>query len=668
MQELDDSLDIAIKELKLRENTPKTQAWLGEQLKSISENKIKNNPQLASGQKAYLLKTKMGSQKFHNQLIWKKGIVYYKNLKLTNLKRKKIYIDFLTHIKKDTFLIEGHFNTSSIEEIDIYVENPLGERVRAQKLMRKTLQNQSFGKFCFNETIAFKSKVNIPHSSKGKIKFIAKFKNNEQVLNIKPKPFTQLASLMLSYRLYQNRLFLNKASHIYVAQYTTLKHVLYELRFLLRLLFNWEIPRAISRITKNYKMRGNAQWSLKTFLKEIIISFGIVAEAVVMIPRALILRIAYFLSKKNKPIWLVSDRVTAAGDNGEAMFRYISKQKDFPAEVFFVLSKKVKDYERLKKYGKVIDQKSLRYKTKFLLADKIISSQADIETTNPFIRQINHFVDLYNFDFVFLQHGVIRHDLSRWLNRYEKNIQLFITSAQKEYDSIFSNPYYYEKKNVVLTGQPRFDYLENKPNRKIILAPTWRKSLALSRTDKMGRRKYDPNFKKSDFFKFYNNLINDKRITDELNRQNMLGEFYLHPVFEAQRKDFNGNGTFKIMDFPYSYNKAFSEGELLISDHSSVVFDFAYMKKPVMYAHFDAETFFENHSYDKSNFFSDENDGFGEIYYDYETLVEGIIRSLQDGCKMPQKYKSRVDKFFYKIDKNNSKRVYDLLIKNKGNQ
>jgi CDP-glycerol glycerophosphotransferase (TagB/SpsB family) len=383
-----------------------------------------------------------------------------------------------------------------------------------------------------------------------------------------------------------------------------------------------------------------------------------------MLPRAYLLRSCYYIAKRHKqrPIWLVSDRAVAAGDNGEALFRYICRQPDCPADVYFVISKKVEAFAELSKVGKVLDPASLKYKLKFLMADKVVSSQADIPVFNPFVRQVSHFVDLYNYDFVFLQHGVIRHDLSKWLNRYNRNVRLFITTAKKEYDSILDNPYYYPKENVLLSGQPRYDLLENKPNRKLILSPTYRGNLLRSPSNKKGQRPYDPEFKKSEYRNFYNDLMNDPRIIKELKKQSMTGEFYLHPVFAAQQQDFDENEAFKIMKFPYNYKEAFAEGELLISDHSSVVFDFVYLKKPTVYAHFDVDTFFDGHSYSKSNFFSDENDGFGAVYYDYDTLIEGVVDTLANGRKMPAKYQKRVDNFFYKVDKNNCQRVYRAIL------
>ncbi|MDT9414117.1 CDP-glycerol glycerophosphotransferase family protein [Escherichia coli] len=41
-----------------------------------------------------------------------------------------------------------------------------------------------------------------------------------------------------------------------------------------------------------------------------------------------------------------------------------------------------------------------------------------------------------------------------------------------------------------------------------------------------------------------------------------------------------------------SIQTAFKDADLLITDYSSVAFDIAYMKKPIIYFQFDSDTFF----------------------------------------------------------------------------
>jgi len=627
---------------------------------ACSDEAIITNAHLTLHQKLYILDKKYGkAAKSHITIDGTK--VYFDGFMLTDLSNSLAHIDFLTHEKSSTYTVEGFVGGPiSIPGVEWYI-HVNSKQYRLSFISRAQRQQEFLGDIYYGGG-AFVQRLEIPYNAT--LSFTVKTETAEVTLPIETGPFTKFGALKLTYRRDNDRLFKRMTKTIQSSPYSKTRHVALELRMLVQILLNWRLNTAKTRF-KQLLTRNLHQLSLKAKLVEILKPGFFSVEAVIMIPRAFILRIGYYVVKKYKkrPIWLISDRGTAAGDNGEALFKYIASRNDCPADVYFVISKNAKDFERLKQYGKVIPQEGLRYKMKFLLADKIIASQADVETTNPFIRQLDHYVNLFNFDFVFLQHGIIRHNLSSWLNRYNKDIRLFITSAQKEYDSLFKNPYYYPKSHVLLSGLPRYDYLENRPAKKLILAPTYRKNLVKQKTDRIGRRDYDPTFKKSFYREFYNNLMNDSRIIAALKESNMTGEFYLHPVFSAQRQDFDENERFTMMQFPYDYKTAFSEGEMLISDHSSVVFDFAYLKKPVAYAHFDVDTFFDGHSYDKSNFFSDEDDGFGGVYYDYETLVKGVVATIKDNCAMAEKYKERVDNFFYKVDKNNSKRVYDAIIK-----
>lgn len=371
-------------------------------------------------------------------------------------------------------------------------------------------------------------------------------------------------------------------------------------------------------------------------------------------------RIIYYLTKPffNGEIWIISDRYDAAGDNGEALFCYMSKIKT-GVGVYFAVSKSSSDYDRLRNVGKVIDRESWFYKLIFLHSNKIISSHADDYVINPFGYNQAFLRDLFNFDFVFLQHGIIMNDLSKWLNRYNKNIRLFITSSRKEYASILGSKYHYKSHQVALTGLPRYDLLSNEPEKVIIVAPTWRWQLS-SGLDKNNKRSYSPEFIKSDYFAFYNQLLNDKNIQQALEKYDTKIEFYLHPALSMQTSDFSSNKYVSIMKPPYNYRDAFKRGCMLLTDYSSVGFDFGYLKKPILYTHFDKDTFFEGQIYTKG-YFSYEKDGFGPVLYDYGATVKSIIKLLENGCIMNEKYTARVDSFFAYKDKDNSNRVYEAI-------
>lgn len=216
----------------------------------------------------------------------------------------------------------------------------------------------------------------------------------------------------------------------------------------------------------------------KEFLQEIL------SKNNKMLDRAWLARKLYqtLKSLKKKELWLISDRIKKADDNGEAFFTYmntVGKTKDI--DTYFVLDKDSDDYERLRKIGKVVPYHSTKHKILSLLCDKVVSAQADDYVFNRFFNLSYLYKDiLHRQKFIFLQHGVIKDDLSRWLARANKNISMFVTTTRMEYQSILDCAYHYDERQVKCTGLPRYDYLydDSKDKNIITFMPTWRSYLA----------------------------------------------------------------------------------------------------------------------------------------------------------------------------------------------
>lgn len=378
---------------------------------------------------------------------------------------------------------------------------------------------------------------------------------------------------------------------------------------------------------------------------------------------ALFYRYALKLFRKiqKKKIWILSDRINIARDNGEALFCYLSSIDTKNVLPCFDISKNSTDYKRLKSVGKVLPHDSFRYKLYFLAAKKIISAQIDEYVINAFDELRDYMVNLYQFDIVFLQHGLTKDDLSDWLNRFDKNIGLFVTGAKPEYDSILHGNYFYTEKQVKLTGFPRFDNLvREKMKKQLIILPTWRRALANSINPATGARIYNPAFKNTEYFQFYQKLIQDERLLSCMREHGYTGKFCLHVNHMEQLGDFTGNDVITIQDGNLDYQREFIENALMLTDYSSVAFDFAYMKKCVVYTQFDRQQFFEGQVYDKG-YFDYERDGFGPVCCTYEDTVQELLKAIENGARMDEIYEKRVEEFYYKTDRKNCERVYNAI-------
>ncbi|EAK2498202.1 glycosyltransferase, partial [Campylobacter coli] len=377
----------------------------------------------------------------------------------------------------------------------------------------------------------------------------------------------------------------------------------------------------------------------------------------------------YFLDVKNirkefqkrlpkSNIWLLMDRDYEADDNAEHLYRYIM-QNHPEREIVFALRKESSDWERLEKEGfSLVEFGSFEFERIIKKSSKVISSHAD--------DYLMKYITLRQ-QFVFLQHGVTKDDVSRWLN--SKKINLFITSTQAEYDSIANNynRYKFGKKEVLLTGFARHDVLlkNNKSDTKqILIMPTWRVNI-VGASINSGARELKENFKQSEYFQKWNSLLNSDNLKKLCKLYSYTIVFNPHPNIMPYLKEFNLPSYIKIANQDESLQVLFCNSSLMITDYSSVAFEMAYLNKPVIYYQFDKEEFFLSHSY-TMGYFSYEKNGFGPVVENEENLLKELEILLQNNCKSFSVHKDNIDSTFVFRDGKCCERIYkNILISTK---
>lgn len=373
--------------------------------------------------------------------------------------------------------------------------------------------------------------------------------------------------------------------------------------------------------------------------------------------KSAIVRIIYHMTKPffRKKIWLLSDRENVAGDNGEAFFKWLKgNTKGKTVKPYFVINKKSSAYYKLKRIGRVVALGSYKFDVLFLHADKIVSSHLPRKLIEPY--NTTYLKDLlYSKKTIFLQHGVTKDDISQSYSHLNQGIDALICVSEAEKDSIVSNfNYGLSEDKVLLTGFPRFDYLKNNPEKIVYFLPTWRKVLYDSQ--------HDPTiFCESQYYKFFLELVSNNELSKVLRKNGFKLVIVPHElskeVFASLQID---NPLISIETSGVCYSDIFKTGSALITDYSSVAFDFAYLHKPVVYCQFDREEFFNNHTY-KKGYFSYEENGFGPVTTTVQDLTKALDRLLSNNCKMDVQYIKRVDSFFRYTDNNNCQRVFDAI-------
>lgn len=188
-----------------------------------------------------------------------------------------------------------------------------------------------------------------------------------------------------------------------------------------------------------------------------------------------IFRIVYFIVYpffSSKRIWIFMDLPYLADDNGINLFKYAVGVDD-DIEKVFVLNKDNFAFDDISQIGKTIEYGSIKHRIYTLFAEKVISSHPDNGLVYPFWGNYPFLSGLVKFKLVFLQHGITKDNISRWLNKSDKNISLIVTASKLELESFFKYHYNYHRDVPQLLGFPRYDALEKKEDyREIVIMPS----------------------------------------------------------------------------------------------------------------------------------------------------------------------------------------------------
>ena len=381
----------------------------------------------------------------------------------------------------------------------------------------------------------------------------------------------------------------------------------------------------------------------------------------------ILVRLMFHISRpvlKRKQIWLYFDKIYKGGDSAEYLFRYAMKQNDPGVRHYYLIDKSAPDYQRLVKDGfKPLLRKTILHRLIFMHADMMIISNSTAFTFNNFGRINSSFVrDLIDSHCVCVQHGMSVQKIAKAQRRLKDNTRLYFCASKYEIENLSKPIYGYEgqfRSVLQLTGVPRHDGLVDRHKKQIMISPTWRMQASMRiRTSEGEARDYNPLFKETSYFHVYNSLINDPRLLDAARLYGYRIKYVLHPIVSVQAKDFAANDLVDIVPSigDMSYEDLFCESALMVTDYSGVQFDFAYMRKPVLYLHSDM---IPAH-YEEGTFFYDTM-AFGEIAHNNNELVDLLIDYMKNDCVMKEQYRLRADDFFAFHDQNNCKRVYDVI-------
>ncbi len=373
---------------------------------------------------------------------------------------------------------------------------------------------------------------------------------------------------------------------------------------------------------------------------------------------ALVYRLASKLRRSGK-IWIYCDRDNLT-DNAYYQFIHDSEIKDGVKRYYVVNS--LKNADKLftpEQRKKLLIFRSFRHKVLFINASKILTSFNSATIISPHgDKPLRWYYDLIDMDIIYLQHGVLHANLPFMYTKEKSNVDKVVISSDFERKNFCEN-YHFKEKDLLYSGMPRFDTIDvtTPVKKKILFSPSWRKNLIGEYIDNK-RALYVDKFLDSPFYKEISAFLNSKELADILEKHDLTLDFKNHPIFSDY------DSYIKVVNPRINVTQEdinMQDYLAMITDYSSVVFDFVYLNRPIIYFVPDYDQFRAGltHGYSKLDLPLEE--GFGEITLNADELLNSLKKLIKNNFEADPIYKKRTDEFFGERDTKHRDRLYELV-------
>jgi CDP-glycerol glycerophosphotransferase (TagB/SpsB family) len=393
--------------------------------------------------------------------------------------------------------------------------------------------------------------------------------------------------------------------------------------------------------------------------------------------RTIKLYVAFLLTKgsrwarqiKDEQCWLIGSMSGRAyADNSAALHRYLVENCP-DIRVYWVINRDSPDVERVRQLGRVLYREDV--------ATYVYGLQARVQI-------ISHgLADVPTCGYA-LSKGAVKVRLGHGLTALKRTKGSLLRSVQAKnrvFDLVpVSSAFEKENKlswgidpdRLAVTGLPRFDELLRKqdlyqkggcsdpPHTRILYMPTWRDWLP------RGRRE----FVESEFYRQVRDFLGHPGLNDILAAHDMVLYVHLHIIAQQHLAAIVGDigdlTHVKVLPASEDLQDAIVRSSLLITDYSSVAWDFLYLDKPVVFYQFDVERFNE-----VRGAYVDFRDLFGPVARNPKSAVE-VIRYFLERNYDCGDYRANMDRWqrkaFQYRDDRNCERVVRAILDRLGEQ
>ena len=356
---------------------------------------------------------------------------------------------------------------------------------------------------------------------------------------------------------------------------------------------------------------------------------------------------AFPLIKPFARIWLVGEVPYKAQDNGYHFFRHVRLQHP-RRRAYYVIDAASPEKAKLEPLGHVVERFSRRHILYSMLASRLVCSH---HSEYLFASRDRRVARRTRGVRIFLQHGITasKNVVPNYARQgtYELSAERFVVASQLE-RRIVMEDYGYTSHQVPVAGFARFDALfadDTPVERSVLIMPTWRELLRTG------------TFVESDFFSNWHGFLTHPELQRLLRAHNLKIRFLLHPNLRMFADFFDIPNVQLVRQGEADVQQLLKSSSVLITDFSSVAWDFSFLRRPVLYFQFDQKSLVKERAPHIDPFLRFP----GPIATTPESLLSALTEVIAADLTMSDAYWSRAQDFLAFRDRNNCARIYDVV-------
>ncbi|MDN5769127.1 MAG: CDP-glycerol glycerophosphotransferase family protein, partial [Humibacillus sp.] len=350
-----------------------------------------------------------------------------------------------------------------------------------------------------------------------------------------------------------------------------------------------------------------------------------------------------------KPVWLVGELPYKAQDTGLAFFRFL-RARHPEIDAYYVIDQSSPEVKNLEGLDHVVWHRSREHFEVSLRAQRFIGSH---HPDYLFPTRLPQFRKAATGTKVFLQHGVMG---TKWMvPNYGRNVagfetDLFLVSSAREKEYIVDD-FGYPPEEVAITGLSRYDTLfaddvAVQPG-QVLIIPTWRDWLQDHET-----------FESSTYLQEWKGLLTDPRLIELVTSSGAELVLCLHPNMQQYTSHFAAGGVRVINQGDVDVQSLIKQSAVMVTDYSSVGFDFSFLGKSVIYFQFDRNRFLGR----LGSHLDLDNELPGPIGFSRDASINLIGAALARGGAADPEHLRRADRFIDHRDTQNCERIFQAVV------